>query len=786
MHGSKAKNLEILQSLHLKVPEFYEIKYSLLKNLNNPEVANKLSDAFLAWCKRNSCDVVAVRSSAEDEDSTNQSFAGQYKSIMQVKGSASFLKALQTVVKSKPSEAYAKATKDLKVNVVVQRYIDPNIAGVLFTVNPSNGFSEMLINAAIGHGSKVVDGEDVSAVHIDRISNDIRSQQKQLVLSVNKIRQLQKLGEKIEGHMRTPQDIEWAFADDVLYVLQTRPITRIAHLRVWDNANVGESFPGIILPLTFSISRRGYELVYKSQSYEAGLDWYQIEANHRTYNAMVGLFAGRVYYNLANWYKFIGLFPNNSQNQKYLDEQLQTVGNAVYLPPSRYPLSYKLSFWFRVMRRTIFFNREKKNYWKYMDNSFKQYERLPMGNDLFLLLERYSFIEQTIIPHMGRGADNDFFVLIFHGLLRARFRKWFGEENSQSTDFLGSLHEVISARQALLLSEIADFISSDQKASQLLKNDNFEELDDYIVGTKASGLINEYRTKFLHRFAEDQKIESTNPLLSLPGFYGLIKAYQQLNKESVNGRRLRAIKNETERSNKIKLQLGIFQKPTYEFLLWRLKHHLRIREHNRLLRGKAYALLRELFIHVGAYLLSEDLVEKSTDINYLDIEELFQLVNGTGYQGDLKQLIKSRKSSYVEYEKLNVPSRFITTSLTNKLPNDFLETKYYSDSKTSKSIKGTISSPGNVEGRVIVLDKPIIPKEPFDILVVSHTDPGWTPLIALAKGLIIEHGGILSHAAIVTRELGIPSIIGVEDATRRLKTGMRVRINSTRGTVEII
>jgi phosphoenolpyruvate synthase/pyruvate phosphate dikinase len=86
----------------------------------------------------------------------------------------------------------------------------------------------------------------------------------------------------------------------------------------------------------------------------------------------------------------------------------------------------------------------------------------------------------------------------------------------------------------------------------------------------------------------------------------------------------------------------------------------------------------------------------------------------------------------------------------------------------------------------VVLNDPEIPSEPFDILITSHTDPGWTPLIALAKGVVVEHGGMLSHAAIVTRELGIPSLIGVKDVTKIIKTGMHVRINDKSGTLEIL
>ena len=132
-----------------------------------------------------------------------------------------------------------------------------------------------------------------------------------------------------------------------------------------------------------------------------------------------------------------------------------------------------------------------------------------------------------------------------------------------------------------------------------------------------------------------------------------------------------------------------------------------------------------------------------------------------------------------------MPERFITTQMPS-LEKVEATTSIDAPTIAKRALSGMVSSPGNVEGRVVVLSEPVIPDEPYDILVASHTDPGWTPLIALAKGVIVEHGGMLSHAAIVTRELGIPSIIGVENATNLIKTGMHVRINTQSSTVELL
>lgn len=556
------------------------------------------------------------------------------------------------------------------------------------------------------------------------------------------------------------------------------------NLRVWDSSNIAESFPGIVMPLTFSIARRGYELVYKSQGYEAGLSWYQLEANHRTLNSMIGMFAGRMYYNLINWYTFIGLFPNNRQNQKYLDEQLQTIGDTVYLPSRHYSLGYRLRFWVKVAKRAVFFEREREKYWLYLDEAFQDYGQLPQERDIFKLLNRYAFLEQMVVPHMGRAADNDFFVMTYNGILKKKLRSWLGESTEAQHDFLGALHDVISARQATLLIDIASSIKTDSKALELLNALKYEELEKHLSQSSARQVLVEYRAKFLHRFAEDQKIEARNPLLELDEFYSLIKTYLLLDTNDVRRRQDEAIRNERQRTKAITRQLNPLRNLMYTFLLRRLKHHLRIREHNRLLRGKVYALLRELFIEFGDSLAEQKLINDPGDIYYLDIEELFQLIDGSGYTDDLRDLIESRKAKYDTYRKIKAPVRFVTRGVITELPTSFETVMETKPVKTPAILKGSIASPGIAEGRVIVLDSPTMPKEPFDILVVNHTDPGWTPLIALAKGLIVEHGGILSHAAIVTRELGIPSIIGIEGATTKLQTGQRVRLDATKGVVE--
>jgi phosphohistidine swiveling domain-containing protein len=256
-----------------------------------------------------------------------------------------------------------------------------------------------------------------------------------------------------------------------------------------------------------------------------------------------------------------------------------------------------------------------------------------------------------------------------------------------------------------------------------------------------------------------------------------------LDSSKINKRLADSSTSSKEIEDKLLARLSFTQKIVYRWLLRHLKRHLRLREKNRLLRGRVYGHMRELFPKVGEALAAEGLIDSEKDIFYLQIEEIYQAMQGTVIVNDLRERIKARKDAYIDYRHINMPERFITTSLPSL---EKIEHAKEVSLANKDSIEGLISSPGTVEGTVLVLDEPVIPDEPYDILVARHTDPGWTPLIALAKGVIVEHGGMLSHAAIITRELGIPSIIGVKNVTSILKSGMIVRINSQNSTVEII
>lgn len=780
--GNKADNLKLLLDGKFNVPKFYVIGSEYAKKISNKDTQKKLKEEFEDWKNNNQVVSVAIRSSSTSEDTKDKSFAGQFETYLDIKESSDFIESVVKVFNSRQKDGYSKHAG--KMNVIVQEFIEPDISGVIFTINPSTGANEMVINAAQGRGDKVVDGQESHQYIYDRVIEKQKEMSNKLVLEKVLLGELISTSLKIEASFQYPEDIEWAIKDSKLYILQARPISAIRHLRLWDSSNISESFPGTVLPLTFSIAKRGYELGYESQAYAGGKSWYEIEANQEIFSSMIGSFNGKMYYDLLNWYNYISLFPSANNNQKFLDDQIATQGEAIYQSETKFTRRYKLRYYIKLLKRVILFRSEMQKFYDKFNDFEEKLQRFPMFEDVTFLMKRYKFTEQNIIPYFGRTLDNDFLVMTYHGWLKRKLQEWLPQYQFDQQSIIGSISGVMSAEQALCLYDLAEQFMSNEEALNLLNTQNFAELAKLLSGTKLEKSINNYRETFGHRFAEDQKIESINPTLEPYGVYKLLIPYVRMDIAQLKNRLKQAANNTTEAEDNLKARLRLIDRLQYNFLLRKLKYHLRYRERNRLLRGKVYGYMRELFPQLGKALVIKGVLRDWSDIYYLRIDEIEYLTQGALLGDNLQNIADTRRKSYSENQIGTMPLRFTTTDIPSIA--DIPQQSKLSGVSAKQALTGLISSPGTIEGKVIVLSEPKIPDEPFDILVAEHTDPGWTPLIALSRGVIVEHGGMLSHAAIVTRELGIPSIIGVENASQLLKTGMTVRINTQNSKVEIL
>jgi pyruvate,water dikinase len=323
---------------------------------------------------------------------------------------------------------------------------------------------------------------------------------------------------------------------------------------------------------------------------------------------------------------------------------------------------------------------------------------------------------------------------------------------SKATEQTGALAEI--SKKAKTIKPLWDSIQSndlDTFNAELSKNPDVK------------ALLETYLIKFGGRFANELKLESVGVDEDATKLLSVLKVYSTYDPKPYESHK--------------DIPLPFLKKILVRFVLRKFKKYASRREEFRLLRSNTFAVIRRLFRHMGDLLVKEDILKNSEDVFYLKLEEILDLKSVKNKK--LSQVVEQRKQDYNSYKGVKPPDHFTTSE--NALPS------IQSEKSADLITQGRPASPGIIRGKVKVFKEFSMPtKIDFDILVTSHTDPGWTSLIALSKGLIIEHGGVLSHASIVARELGIPAVIGATNALDYLKDNQVVEINGATGSIKIV
>jgi len=748
--GGKAKSLQKLIEAKFNVPRFVVYNGSISK------LFSILNSHF------SDVEYFAVRSSALGEDSENKSFAGQFYSALGVKKNDIAIEIERVLSSYNGQEG----------SVIIQEFIPSESSGVMFTeVN----LGRIVINSTLGVCSTVVNGETCDEYISDRtgfvirkkinekstlfFQNDsfIRLQQKRESLSPKQIRQLVRMAIKIQKLFGTPQDVEWTFKDKRLYILQSRPITKtlfITETEYYDSANIAESYSGIVLPLTFSFAKMVYSRVYKDLLYKSGVSLKKIETYSDIFDNLLGIFYGRMYYNMNNWYRMAEFVPGYYRNKKNFESMITSnikseigrINKPSFLLVIAYPIliMFKVIFYGITSRYFKSSVKKKLNLLRRKNFDHLSYEEcIKLFNDINKKLLRKWYIT----------VENDFFVMTYLGLLKKMFNDIeiqhiliFPSKATEQVDALSSLSQKMSENSILW---------------KAIEDGNVKMFDKEILNhEKIRSEMKEYMYTFGGRFANELKLESKSIDEDKLKLLSVLKLYHAYNLHIYG--------------NKIDTPLLIgFKK---RFVLKKFKKYASQREEFRLLRSNTFDMTRKLFRRIGDIFVTENILRSTDDVFYLTLEEILNKANLACEYADI---IIKRKAEYELYSKITPPSHFSTS-------NEQVPSVTSSHLQLNDFILGQTASPGRIVGKIKIFRDFFMPsKIEFDILVTSHTDPGWTPLIALSKGLIIEHGGILSHASIVARELGIPTIIGVENAITLLKDGDIVELDATNGTIRI-
>ena len=758
---------------------------------------------------------VAVRSSATAEDLPGTSFAGQYNTYLNVRGSEELYETIKKCWASLWNyRALSYRVKqnignsDLAHGVVVQKMVEAEKSGILFTANPVNGRrDQMLLNSSWGLGEAIVGGEVTPDQWImDKEKNDILEEraakkevmtvrkdkgiefvtvpsgkQEQVTLVRDEVLSLLELGHKVEQYFSSPQDIEWAYQDGKFYLVQTRPITSLyplpepvegrGGLRVHVNMNVLSQ--GMQEPLT----PMGYHVYMKNVVGPAKLFSKKIkDENDLWWCQSVG---GRMFLDYTELLRDEKRWEAMIMNDYFSDQD---------------PLAAKaLLQWLDKNREEI--TAEKSVMVPYMLRNIIPFLKLfwPIGSamaygTLFPLKAREKAIAgwQKVAEETRQGADSlktieekldyiderlDYFINLGWSTLSLIAPSFGNVEKAEkmAARYLEDSSDFRLVEKSLPYNATTEMGMAMMQAARAL--DQRSE-----APTLEAPEIRALLEKYGHRSVEEVDIGIPRWDEEPEYVLGLIKSYidkQSYEQGLANFRRgaeeaeaaIERITSRLEAAGKKRLAARV------EKMLRNYREIFGLREESKFTLTQIYHVVRRLFIEIGEELEAKGLLDEALDIFFLRFKDICSGEN-------LKEKVAANREAYNRYMNLKAPRLLISTG----------ESIYAAAEEVDGSLVGIPVSAGVYEGRVKVLYSPEESSrlEKGDVLVTRGTNPAWTPMFLNLGAIVMETGGPISHGAVVAREYGIPAVVGVGEATSLIKDGQIVRVNGESGQVTLI
>lgn len=752
MYGSKADNLIKLRDAGINIPAF-----TIISARDDVEPSEKLT-----FVSEGSASLYAVRSSCNLEDSADSSFAGQFDTYLNVRPEdvPSKIKLCRESMYSDNVKKYMEyhhlSDEDLKMCVIIQEMADADKAGVLFTSNPQGILNESVISVARGLGEGVVSGSSETTTYYYNNTDKVYYYEgREDLLNEGEIDRLIDTSVKIKEILGEYLDIEYAFAGDRLYILQARPITTIsgASPLILDNSNIVESYPGLSLPLTVSFVHMVYSGVFRGVSRRVLKNDKELNKHTEVFGNMVGNANGRMYYKISNWYTVLKFLPFGKKIIPVWQEMLGVKNKGydnsdVELSPFVRFMTYVNSFYELISVPRHMRSLEKK----FTETNRYFYERYSPESSPPELIGLFGEIREKLLDIWDVTLLNDTYSFVFTALVKNRLKKKKADD-AYINRYISGISNIESMKPIKALIELA--YRYDEYSPEELKRKKEEYIRDY-GDRNLEELKLESRTFRSHPYLLDERISEYR------------KDPEKL-KETYDG---------LGRSEDIKIK----EDPLTRFLGKRCAAGIAGRERSRLNRSRVYGMVRLIFTSLGNTYAKSGLIEDPEDIFYLSIEEAFGLADSPR---DMKAVIEERKAEYAVFEKLPAYTRLIFEN--REFDKNISDVTSCRRIKEGNVLSGIPCSAGTAEGEALVIRNINDARDVKDkILVTVMTDPGWVFLLASAKGVISEKGSLLSHTAIISRELKKPSIVGVPDLTDTIRTGDIIRMDGGSGRIEIL
>lgn len=821
--GGKGKNLFRLQLAGLPVPPLVVVPPETLETLfrwNHAFVREKLhaltrenllqiaaelesvhpvadADAFGPFVQNlisrlNPARGFAVRSSVRNEDSTAASFAGLFETVLNVTPS-DLPESLRTCLEATfrlPLLDYS-LQKGIDpagnpISIVIQEMVRASVSGVLFTMDASANYNDLLVCAAFGSGEGVVNNtSETTSYCINRQNRSVRKKEEGAdILSDEQLTELFDTALRIEKLFGCPQDIEFSYDETgTLNVLQARPITTIDihNLKIIDNTNIVESYPGITLPLSFSFARKAYREVFTSSARLFKLSESKIKEHEPAFSDMIVHVQGRVYYNLHHWYELMQLILSTGNSLQAWETLIGVQSKTTYKG---------VSSLFKRIRTTaislLLFLRYPVLVARFYRNFDVEYDRFrtylnDLPNSRPTLKEAFEFYQERsrhLFKDWSVTLLNDFFTFRFYDALNKLLQALgFAPNQTLANDLLCGTPGVESEQLVVELMQLTQLIHTTPAYKALFDLPDEKLLQQ--VPQDLQGRFDDFTARYGDRTLEELKLETPNMRLQPERFIRLIRSQlQEVTSPHTFAAKQQGIRSTAEQAVRVRLKGRWLRKLSYAVVLKFARESIKNRENMRLRRTRAYGLAKELFRYLADGMVEKGVLSCQDDVFFLTMDQLQDYC----LTGSLPGSIDAIRETFATYESLSPPDRMVFNG--DKIPLQHLRPVF---DASRQLLFGTGISTGTIEAECVVLSKP-----DFDqavqgkILVTRMTDPAWVFLMNRSVGLISEKGSALSHTAIVGRELGLPVIIGVTDATKILKTGMRIRMECDTGSIKIL
>ena len=749
----------------------------------------------------------AVRSSATAEDLPTASFAGQQDTYLNVVGSAAILLHISRCWASLFTErAVAYRLRNgfdhrlIHMAVVVQQMVFPQAAGILFTADPvtsnrkvtsveaSFGLGEALVSGRVSADIyKVRDGEVVATeVGTKRFAIEASpkggtcevavepERQRQPVLTNAQAVQLSQLGRQIEAHFGHPQDIEWCLDDGGFQIVQSRPITTLFPI-----PDVGDQENHVFISV-------GHGQMMTDAMKPLGISFWQLTTPRPMYVAGGRLFVD-VAPDLGSPARRAGLLSVFVKSDPLIGDALQRIlerddfipllpDEGPGLKPARAPAPIETDP--AIVEELIGRSQESIA-------DLKRDIRTKSGSALFdFILADIQELKRILFD--PRSHQVFMSAMEATGWLNEQLEAWLGEKNAADV-LTQSVPRNITSEMGLALLDVADVIRPHPEVVAFLEpvdNEDFlDELPRFDGGQEARNAVEAWLDQYGMRCVGEIDITrprwSEHPGTLVPLILGNIRNFEP----GAAGRRFEQGRQEAqEKERELLARVGDLpdgerKADETKRMIDLVRTFIGYREYPKYGMVSRYFIYKQALLEEADRLVHATVLREKEDIFYLTFEELHDVVRTN--QVD-HQLIGQRADVFSSYQALTPPR--VSTS-----DGEVVAGSYARVDGPAGALVGLPVSSGTVEGRArVILDMAEADLDPGDILVTAYTDPSWTPLFVSVVGLVTEVGGLMTHGAVIAREYGLPAVVGVEQATRLIPDGQRIRVNGTDGWVEIL